>query len=182
MALPRETIAYFGPRFGHDFNGVRVHVGGDAAHAARTLHAVCADLGARFGADFDSVRLSPSAAAHRVSEGGADAVTVGEDIAFGESAYQPTSAWGRELIAHELAHVVQQRGGTGDPPLGDAAAYEQQADKAAQGGALRPRRARHSPPRLSVLRRGSPCATSAVVSRQASRGWESSWTGSTTSR
>jgi hypothetical protein len=64
VALPRETIAYFGPRFGHDFSGVRVHAGGDAANAARAVHAV---RGARFGADFDSVRLSPSAVAYRVS-------------------------------------------------------------------------------------------------------------------
>ena len=33
MALPRETIAYFEPRFGHDFSAVGVHAGVDAANA-----------------------------------------------------------------------------------------------------------------------------------------------------
>jgi hypothetical protein len=44
-----------------------------------------------------------------VTANGADAVTVGDAIDFGDTAYQPESGWGRELIAHELAHVVQQR-------------------------------------------------------------------------
>jgi hypothetical protein len=90
------------------------------------------EFAAHFGADFHDVGIAPTATAPAVTASGADAVTVGDDIAFGDAAYQPESGWGRELIAHELAHVVQQRGGTGGPPLADPAAYEQQADAAAR--------------------------------------------------
>jgi len=40
----------------------------------------------------------------------ARAFTTGQDIFFREGAYQPGSSIGRELIAHELTHVVQQNG------------------------------------------------------------------------
>lgn len=36
------------------------------------------------------------------------AFTVGRDIAFGPGQYQPDTEAGRRLLAHELAHVVQQ--------------------------------------------------------------------------
>ncbi|MEU4195416.1 DUF4157 domain-containing protein [Kribbella sp. NPDC026611] len=41
---------------------------------------------------------------------GARAYTVGNDIVFGRGEYAPGDAGGRRLLAHELAHVVQQRG------------------------------------------------------------------------
>ena len=90
------------------------------------------EFAAQFGVDFDDIGIAPTAAAPAVTANGADAVTVGDAIAFGDTAYQPESGWGRELIAHELAHVVQQRGGTGGLPLTNPAAYEQQADTAAR--------------------------------------------------
>ena len=67
----------------------------------------------RFGHDFGRVRVHTDARA----EGSARAVnalayTVGNDIVFGTGQYAPGSAEGRRLLAHELAHVVQQ-GGTG---------------------------------------------------------------------
>ncbi len=99
---------------------------------ARLPESLRDDLAGRFGTRFDDVHVTPTASAPTVDAHGADAVTVGSGIAFGQSAYQPESGWGRELIAHELAHVVQQRGGTGGPPLGDPGAYEQQADAAAR--------------------------------------------------
>lgn len=65
----------------------------------------------RMKADLSGVRIhtSPDAAreAERIS---AKAFTVGQDIAFAKGAYQPDSAEGRELLAHELAHVLQQQG------------------------------------------------------------------------
>jgi hypothetical protein len=73
------------------------------------------DFAAHFGADFDDIGIAPTAVAPAMTANGAGALTVGDDIAFGDTAYQPESGWGRELIAHELAHVVQQRGSTGVP-------------------------------------------------------------------
>lgn len=64
------------------------------------------------GTDLSSVRVhtgdSSAAAAHAV---GAKAYTVGQDIHFGAGHYDPSSATGQHLLAHEVAHTVQQRGG-----------------------------------------------------------------------
>jgi len=68
-----------------------------------------------FGVDFGRVRVhtGPAAAALAASEG-ARAFALGEDLVFGEGQYEPKSARGQHLLAHELAHVVQQsRGGSG---------------------------------------------------------------------
>jgi hypothetical protein len=43
---------------------------------------------------------------------GAVAYTVGSDIVFARGRHAPGTPEGRRLLAHELAHVVQQRGGT----------------------------------------------------------------------
>jgi len=61
-----------------DFRAVRIHVGAQAALAARRL--------------------------------GARAFVVGSHIVFGAGQYRPDTDAGRRLLAHELAHVCQQRG------------------------------------------------------------------------
>jgi hypothetical protein len=63
----------------------------------------------RFGHDFSQVRLHAGGAAERsASELSALAYTVGNHIVFGEGRYAPGTPMGQRLIAHELAHVVQQ--------------------------------------------------------------------------
>ncbi|MBC5783440.1 DUF4157 domain-containing protein [Ramlibacter sp. USB13] len=63
----------------------------------------------RFGADFGAVRIHVDAQAAAASRRlGARAFATGQHIFFGAGQYQPESAAGRELIAHELAHTVQQ--------------------------------------------------------------------------
>ncbi len=63
----------------------------------------------RFGADFSAVRLHTDDEAARLSQRlGARAFTTGGDIFFGRSQFQPGTDAGRELIAHELAHTIQQ--------------------------------------------------------------------------
>lgn len=47
----------------------------------------------------------------------ARAFTTGSDIFFGAGEYRPGEAGGRHLVAHELAHVVQQRGAPVTGPL-----------------------------------------------------------------
>ncbi len=64
-----------------------------------------------FGQDFSSVRVhTDGAAAHLAGDLSATAFTLGRDIVFGKSEYQPGTLRGDALLAHELAHVVQQRG------------------------------------------------------------------------
>jgi hypothetical protein len=67
----------------------------------------------RFGHDFSRVRVHrDAAAAASAGEIAARAFTVGNHVVFGAGRYAPETGSGRALIAHELAHVVQQtRGG-----------------------------------------------------------------------
>lgn len=68
----------------------------------------------RFGRDFSGVRVHRgSDAAAAASSLGARAFTVGSDIFFNAGEYSPHSAGGRELLAHELTHTVQQAGAGG---------------------------------------------------------------------
>jgi hypothetical protein len=70
----------------------------------------------RFGHDFSQVRIhSDSLAADSARAVNALAYTVGSHVAFDRGRYAPTSSEGRRLLAHELAHVVQQAGGDGIP-------------------------------------------------------------------
>ncbi|HYV10614.1 MAG TPA: DUF4157 domain-containing protein [Pyrinomonadaceae bacterium] len=77
--LSSTTRAWFEPRFGHDFSGVRVHTGPGAADSASAVNA--------------------------------QAYTVGNNIVFNRGEYRPGTATGNHLLAHELAHVVQQNTG-----------------------------------------------------------------------
>ncbi len=73
----------------------------------------------RFAEDFSQVRIhSDSQAATAAGNAGARAFTIGNNIVFGEGRYAPTSGDGRQLLAHELTHVVQQRRGAIRPPGG----------------------------------------------------------------
>lgn len=67
----------------------------------------------RFGADFSGVRIhSNGQAAEMNREINARAFTVGGDIYFNSGAYNPVSAEGKKLLAHELTHVMQQHNST----------------------------------------------------------------------
>jgi hypothetical protein len=64
----------------------------------------------RFGHDFSQVRVHADARASESARAvNAIAYTVGQNIAFANGAYAPASLAGQRLLAHELAHVVQQR-------------------------------------------------------------------------
>lgn len=68
----------------------------------------------RFHQDFSDVRVHvDTVAAESARAVSATAFTVGRDVVFDSGKYQPHSTAGRELLAHELTHVVQQsRGGS----------------------------------------------------------------------
>jgi hypothetical protein len=116
----------------------------------------------RFGHDFGGVRVHTDArAAESARAVNALAYTVGPNVVFGAGQYVPGSADGRRLLAHELAHVVQQSGtaqsarpgltiGPADSPLERDA--DRSADAAFSGG-MRPASAP-----VSVLRQVDPGA------------------------
>jgi Domain of unknown function (DUF4157) len=65
----------------------------------------------RFGVDFTGVRVHDDAqAAESAKNVNALAYTHGRNIVFNAGQYAPVSDRGRHLLAHELAHVVQQSG------------------------------------------------------------------------
>lgn len=96
-----------------------------------------------FGQDFSQVRVhTDEQAAQSARSLGALAYTVGRDIVFGGNQYQPQGSAGRSLIAHELAHVVQQRArpvhpavrlGIGDPGTAREAAADRAGDAVVRG-------------------------------------------------
>jgi hypothetical protein len=86
----------------------------------------------RLGRDLSQVRVHTGAEAAGLAEDvRARAFTVGRDIVFGERQFQPESAGGRWLIAHELAHVMQQSEGS---PRSAAGQNVRQSGRRVQGG------------------------------------------------
>ena len=66
----------------------------------------------RFGHNFGRVRIHADAVAAAAAQAvDAKAYTLGEHVVFGAGQYAPASDHGRRLLAHELAHVVQQNSG-----------------------------------------------------------------------
>ncbi len=88
----------------------------------------------RFGHDFSQVRVhADGQAADAAQELHARAYTLKNEIVFGAGQYRPHTAEGKQLLAHELTHVVQQQNAVGNVQLGDRhGPHEQDARRAAQ--------------------------------------------------
>jgi len=103
---------------------------------------VRSDVESAYGEDFSGVRVHTGASAAAASESlNARALTVGEDIAFGANEYQPGTPIGDALIAHELAHVMQQRSGAVSGAAvrkgsNGSGSLEEDADQAAVGAVI----------------------------------------------
>jgi hypothetical protein len=103
--------------------------------------AVQQQMSTAMGHDFSGVRVHTSSEADELNQQlSAKAFTTGQDVFFRQGDYDPGSSGGRELIAHELTHVVQQGsglvgggGGMTVRPAGDV--YEQDADAIAKQAA-----------------------------------------------
>ncbi len=143
--LPKNTSAhhasngggFFKKDKGGDFFGDRLGRG-------ETLHGgTKSKMEDAFGESFSDVEVHRDGNAASVSgEMNARAFTYGNHIAFGSGEYSPGTMEGDALIAHELAHVsqqkngsaagVQQKGGDAASNGGDHAALEADADQAAE--------------------------------------------------
>jgi Domain of unknown function (DUF4157) len=93
----------------------------------------------RFGYDFSRVRIhNDERAAASARAVNALAYTVGQCIVFAAGQYRPHTSAGRELLAHELVHTLQQSSGVaghvpGTLSMGDPAdAAEREAESAAK--------------------------------------------------
>jgi hypothetical protein len=98
-------------------------------------HSARAFMEPRFGREFGDVRIHNDAAAARsASSIGAAAYTSGNHIHFGAGKYEPDTAEGKKLLAHELTHVVQQSKGRMKKSL-NASDTQQQGEKETNQGA-----------------------------------------------
>lgn len=119
-----------------------------------------------FGADLSSVRVHVGDTAAQV---GAKAFTVGEEIHVNRDEYRPGDTAGKELLGHEVSHVLQQRAGrvaettqfAGVPGNADAT-LEREAD---QQGAIA---ARGEPARIEGMDPRQNKARGAAVQRMPS--------------
>ncbi len=113
-ARPINQIIFRAPS--RDDNGVAADADVAVERAASSSgQALPGDLRSRFesslGADLSNVRVHTGAeSAQAASAVGARAYATGNDIHFAAGAYDPQSAFGVHLLAHEVAHTVQQRG------------------------------------------------------------------------
>jgi outer membrane protein OmpA-like peptidoglycan-associated protein len=100
-----------------DANGVAADADAAVERAATTSGqalpgAIQRRFEASLGTDLSSVRIhtGPESAA-AAGAVGARAYATGQDIHFAAGAYQPDDPFGMHLLAHEVAHTVQQAGG-----------------------------------------------------------------------
>ncbi len=114
---PRIQREADGASGGRDGNGVMAGAEAAVDRAASSSGAplpthIQRQFEGSLGADLSSVRVHTGGesqeAAHAV---GAKAYTVGNDIHFAAGRYQPDDPFGMHLLAHEVAHTVQQSGG-----------------------------------------------------------------------
>ena len=95
-------------------DGAEAAVGRASSSSGNALpHELRGKFEGSLGTDLSSVRVhtgdDSAAAADAV---GARAYTIGDAIHFGAGQYDPASSGGQHLLAHEVAHTVQQRGGS----------------------------------------------------------------------
>jgi len=88
----------------------------------------------RFGHDFRNVRVHNDRQANASARAmNALAYTVGHNVVFAKSQYAPSGRVGQTLLAHELAHVVQQ---SGDQPRLDSLQVDTSGEQEAETAAM----------------------------------------------
>jgi len=96
--------------------------------------ALKAGLESTLNTDFSQVRVHPNSS--KATGVGALAYTQGTDVHFAPGQFKPDSSEGRQLLGHELTHVVQQSQGRVQPtgevaglPVNDSPVLEKEADE-----------------------------------------------------
>jgi hypothetical protein len=172
----------------HDLTGVPVDRGLLASPGQPLGGEVRAMLEPGFGRSLADVRVRADDAAARAADAlHARAFTIGSSIWFGAGEYRPDTTGGQRLLAHEVAHTVQQAGappaaqakltvgGAGDPAeltVGGAGDPAEHAADAAADAVLRGERASLPTGGAVAVRRqpkgGAPdCTATAIDARTA---------------
>ena len=142
--LSRESVGRNGlpNSSGRDANGVAVGAATAVDRAASSAgeplpEAVRGRFERSAGEDLSEVRIHTGAESARAASAvGARAYTIGQDIHFGEGKYAPGGSSGMHLLAHEVAHTVQNRNGApaihAKPDVSTPSdSHEAEADRAA---------------------------------------------------
>ncbi len=80
------------------------------AHGKSLPLSVLSFFEGRFGHDFSQVRVHDGEQALNAAQVlGARAFTIGRNLVFDQGQFAPTTRSGQKLLAHELAHIVQQK-------------------------------------------------------------------------
>jgi Domain of unknown function (DUF4157) len=95
------------------------------------------EFAGKLGDSFHDVKVHNDGEADAIARSvSANAFTTGADMYFAAGQYKPETQEGKELIAHELAHVVQQRGAPTSGPMRvsqPGEPLERDAEQAARG-------------------------------------------------
>jgi hypothetical protein len=116
-AITRSSVRSDGPSdVGADTHAVVGESGVPLDSATRT------SMETRFGRDLSGVRVHTDSRAGQTADAlGADAYTMGRHIVFAPDKFAPSTPHGRSLLAHELAHTIQQEGAADGRPSETAA-------------------------------------------------------------
>mgnify|MGYP000630151935 CR=1 FL=1 len=94
------------------------------------------EMQSSFGADFGNVRIHTDAESVEMNKRlNAQAFTHGNDIYFNSGKFNPETTAGKLLLAHELTHVLQQRGHE-EESAGSSGSIQKVGAAVAVGGAL----------------------------------------------
>jgi len=116
IAMPSAVVAPPSPRFAAAVpatTNIPAALGVGSSAGQPLPRRLRRDMEPRFQADFSNVRVHTGDEAARASRRlNAAAFTSGRDVFFGRGSFQPDAPAGRQLIAHELTHTIQQGAAT----------------------------------------------------------------------
>lgn len=128
---------------------------GSAGTGQRLPQSLQRQMEAVFRADFSDVRVH---AGPQAASLGALAFAHGPNIHFAPGHYNPATPAGRQLLAHELTHVVQQRGGRVRNPFGRGIAIVNDPAMEAEANQMATRAASSTAPVLQAKPRDDAAA------------------------
>ena len=98
--------------------GVEQAIASSRGSGASLDRSVQEKFGPQLGDDLADVRIHADSTADALARSvSARAFATGNDLYFAQGEYQPGTAEGDKLLAHELTHVVQQRGAPTSGPM-----------------------------------------------------------------